>query len=120
MGKKAMLIGCNYFRTKTEINRCINGVKKMYCCLVYHYGFSEDDIKFLINRDESYTHPTGRNIRQALDELVQSAEPGDFLIIHYSEHDTHLPSETGNDDDTEYEEHIVPINFNLINSIYLL
>ncbi|KAL7606701.1 hypothetical protein Lser_V15G16209 [Lactuca serriola] len=115
MGKKAVLIGCNYAGTKAELRGCINDVKRMYRCLVDRYGFSEDDIKVLIDADESYTQPTGRNIRQALDELVQSAEPGDFLVVHYSGHGTRLPAETGDDDDTGYDECIVPSDFNLIN-----
>lgn len=119
MGKKAVLIGCNYAGTKAELRGCINDVKRMYRCLVDRYGFSEDDIKVLIDADESYTQPTGRNIRQALDELVQSAEPGDFLVVHYSGHGTRLPAETGDDDDTGYDECIVPSDFNLINGIIL-
>ncbi|KAI3764786.1 hypothetical protein L2E82_14802 [Cichorium intybus] len=87
----------------------------MYRCLVDRYGFSEDDIKVLIDADDSYTQPTGRNIRQALAELVQSAEPGDYLVVHYSGHGTRLPAETGDDDDTGYDECIVPCDFNLIN-----
>lgn len=115
MGKKAVLIGCNYAGTKAELRGCINDVKRMYRCLVDRYGFSEDDIKVLIDADDSYTQPTGRNIRQALDELVRSAEPGDYLVVHYSGHGTRLPAETGDDDDTGYDECIVPCDFNLIN-----
>ncbi|CAI9279666.1 unnamed protein product [Lactuca saligna] len=81
----------------------------------YVVGITDD----LIDGDNSYTHPTGCNIRQALDELVHSAEPGDFLIVHDSGHDTHLPAETGDDDDTGYDECIVSSDFNLINRMIL-
>ncbi|KAG8363079.1 hypothetical protein BUALT_BualtUnG0007200 [Buddleja alternifolia] len=43
-----------------------------------------------------------------MDNLVKSAEPGDFLFVHYSGHGTRLPAETGGD------ECIVPTNMNLI------
>ncbi|KAF5760986.1 putative Caspase-like domain superfamily [Helianthus annuus] len=115
MGKKAVLIGCNYAGTKAELRGCVNDVKRMYRCLVDRYGFSEDDINVLIDTDDSYTQPTGRNIRKALSDLVSSAEPGDFLFVHYSGHGTRLPAETGDDDDTGYDECIVPCDFNLIN-----
>ncbi|GAB2286591.1 Metacaspase-4 [Dionaea muscipula] len=114
MGKKAVLIGCNYEGTKAELKGCINDVTRMYQCLVDRYGFSEDDITVLIDTDPSYPQPTGKNIRQALSRLVRSAEPGDFLFVHYSGHGTRLPAETGEHDDTGYDECIVPTDMNLI------
>ncbi|XP_052206539.1 metacaspase-5-like [Diospyros lotus] len=114
MGKKAVLIGCNYTGTKAELKGCINDVRRMYACLVDRYGFSEDDIKVLIDTDDSYTQPTGRNIRRAVTDLVRSAERGDVLFVHYSGHGTRLPAETGDDDDTGYDECIVPCDMNLI------
>ncbi|KAL8033124.1 hypothetical protein ABFX02_13G141700 [Erythranthe guttata] len=114
MAKKAVMIGCNYPGTKAELKGCINDVKRMYTCLVERYGFSEDDITVLIDTDDSYTQPTGRNVRAALADLVNSAQPGDFLFVHYSGHGTRLPAETGEDDDTGYDECIVPSDMNLI------
>ncbi|XP_010260805.1 PREDICTED: metacaspase-4 [Nelumbo nucifera] len=114
MAKRALLIGCNYPGTKAQLNGCINDVKRMFRCLVDRYGFSEDDITILIDTDDSYTQPTGKNIRRAFSDLVRSAEPGDFLFVHYSGHGTRLPAETGEDDDTGYDECIVPCDMNLI------
>ncbi|KAE8677247.1 Metacaspase-4 [Hibiscus syriacus] len=114
MAKKAVLIGINYPGTKAALKGCINDVKRMYNCLVQRYGFSDEDIKVLIDTDSSYDQPTGKNIRRALNELVSSAEPGDFLFVHYSGHGTRLPAETGDDDDTGYDECIVPCDMNLI------
>lgn len=117
MAKKALLIGCNYPGTKAELKGCINDVRRMYRCLVDRYGFSEDDITVLIDTDDSYTQPTGKNIRRALSNLVRSAEAGDILFVHYSGHGTRLPAETGEDDDTGYDECIVPCDMNLITGI---
>ncbi|CAA3028938.1 metacaspase-4-like [Olea europaea var. sylvestris] len=114
MAKKAVLIGCNYPGTKAELKGCINDVRRMYKCLIERYGFSEDDIAVLIDTDDSHAQPTGRNIRKALANLVRSAETGDYLFVHYSGHGTRLPAETGEDDDTGYDECIVPTDMNLI------
>ncbi|KAI4323298.1 hypothetical protein L6164_022916 [Bauhinia variegata] len=114
MAKKAVLIGCNYPGTKAELKGCVNDVRRMYKCLINRYGFLEDDITVLIDTDKSYTKPTGKNIRSALANLVLSGKPGDVLIVHYSGHGTRLPAETGEDDDTGYDECIVPCDMNLI------
>ncbi|GAA0145289.1 hypothetical protein Leryth_010182 [Lithospermum erythrorhizon] len=114
MAKKAVLIGCNYPGTKAELKGCINDVRQMYKCLVERYGFSEDDISVLVDTDESYEQPTGKNVRRALSNLIRSAQPGDFLFVHYSGHGTRLPAETGEEDDTGYDECIVPTDMNLI------
>ncbi|KAK2654473.1 hypothetical protein Ddye_014329 [Dipteronia dyeriana] len=114
MTKKAVLIGCNYPGTKAELKGCINDVKKMHACLLERYGFSEDNITVLIDTDRSCTQPTGKNIRKTLNNLVRSARRGDVLFVHYSGHGTRLPAETGEDDDTGYDECIVPCDMNLI------
>ncbi|MQL84688.1 hypothetical protein Taro_017195 [Colocasia esculenta] len=113
-GKKAVLVGCNYPGTKAELKGCINDVRRMHRCLVERYGFADEDITVLIDTDSSYVQPTGANIRRAINQLVSAAEPGDFLFLHYSGHGTRLPAETGEQDDTGYDECIVPCDMNLI------
>ncbi|RZC50377.1 hypothetical protein C5167_018813 [Papaver somniferum] len=114
MAKRAVLVGCNYQGTKAELKGCINDVKRMYQSLVDKYGFAEEDITVLIDTDDSYIQPTGKNIRKAITDLIRSGEPGDVLFFHYSGHGTRLPAETGEDDDTGYDECIVPTDMNLI------
>lgn len=114
MAKKALLVGCNYPGTKAELKGCINDVKRMHRCLIDRFGFSEEDITVLIDTDDSYTQPTGANVRRAITDLIRSAQRGDFLFFHYSGHGTRLPAETGEDDDTGYDECIVPCDMNLI------
>ncbi|KAL5731295.1 hypothetical protein ACHQM5_004040 [Ranunculus cassubicifolius] len=114
MAKKALLVGCNYPGTAKELDGCVNDVHRMHSCLVDRFGFKEDDITILIDTDNSYTQPTGVNIRKALSDLVQSAESGGYLFFHYSGHGLRLPAETGDDDDTGYDECIVPTDWNFI------
>ncbi|KAJ4874423.1 Metacaspase-5 [Raphanus sativus] len=114
MAKKAVLIGINYPGTKAELRGCVNDVRRMHRCLVHRFGFSECNITELIDTDDSYTKPTGKNIRRALLNLVETARSGDVLVVHYSGHGTRLPAETGEDDETGYDECIVPCDMNLI------
>lgn len=113
--KRALLVGCNYPGTKAELKGCINDVMRMRRSLVERFGFAEEDIVVLIDTDEAYPLPTGANIRRAMTDLVSNAEPGDVLFFHYSGHGTRLPAETGEDDNTGYDECIVPCDMNLIN-----
>ena len=112
--KKAVLIGINYPGTDGELRGCVTDVERMAQCLIELYGFDERDINVLIDTDPGYTKPTGKNIRRALHDLVRYAQCGDILFVHYSGHGTRLPAETGEPDDTGYDECIVPSDMNLI------
>ncbi|XP_015891676.3 metacaspase-5 [Ziziphus jujuba] len=114
MRKKALLIGCNYPGTTVELKGCVNDVNQIKKCLVVRFGFSDEDITVLIDTDDSYTQPTGKNIYNVLTCLVGSAEPGDILFIHYSGHGTRFPLETGEEDETGYDECLVPCDMNFI------
>ncbi|CAA7018691.1 unnamed protein product [Microthlaspi erraticum] len=114
MVKKAVLIGINYIGTEGELLGCVNDVKRTHKSLVELFGFSEENITELIDTDLSETQPTGKNIRQALLGLVTSAKSGDVLFVHYSGHGTRLPAETGEKDDTGFDECIVPSDNNYI------
>lgn len=118
MAKKALLIGINYPGTKAELKGCINDVWRMHECLIQRFGFNEEDIVVMIDTDSSYTQPTGANIRRAIADLVRSAQPDDVLFMHYSGHGTRLPAESGEDDDTGYDECIVPCDMNLITGLF--
>ncbi|KAL0736839.1 hypothetical protein Bca4012_013049 [Brassica carinata] len=114
MVKRAVLIGINYPGTEGELRGCVNDVKRMHKCLVDRFGFSEENITELIDTDKSKIQPTGKNIRLALSELVGSASSGDVLFVHYSGHGVRLPPETDEDDNTGFDECIVPCDMNNI------
>ncbi|TVU20026.1 hypothetical protein EJB05_36213, partial [Eragrostis curvula] len=114
--KRAVLVGINYPGTKAELKGCHNDVDRMRRSLVDRFGFDESDIRVLVDADGTGARslPTGANIRRELARLVGDARPGDLLFFHYSGHGTRLPAETGQDDDTGYDECIVPCDMNLI------
>ncbi|WVZ99090.1 hypothetical protein U9M48_044440 [Paspalum notatum var. saurae] len=112
--KRALLVGINYPGTEGELKGCLNDVSRMRRCLVGRFGFDEAGIRVLADADPSTPRPTGANIRLELERLVTDARPGDALFFHYSGHGLQLPTETGEDDDTGYDECIVPCDLNLI------
>jgi hypothetical protein len=115
MGKRAVLVGCNYPATEAELAGCVNDVLRMKRSLVERFGFSEEDISILVDTDSSLgAKPTGVNIKQALHELVRGSKHGDVLFFHYSGHGVRLPVEPGDPDTTGFDECIVPCDMNLI------
>ncbi|XP_039837724.1 metacaspase-6-like [Panicum virgatum] len=112
--KRAVLVGINYPGTDGELKGCLNDVARMRRCLVDRFGFDEAGIRVLADADPSTPPPTGANIRRELERLVAGARAGDTLFFHYSGHGLQLPAESGEDDDTGYDECIVPCDLNLI------
>ncbi|KAL6619002.1 hypothetical protein ACP70R_034141 [Stipagrostis hirtigluma subsp. patula] len=112
--KRAVLVGINYAGAADELKGCHNDVARMRRCLVDRFGFDEADIRVLVDADGAAPQPTGANIRLELERLVGDARPGDTLFFHYSGHGKRLAAETGQEDDTGYDECIVPCDLNLI------
>lgn len=116
--KRAVLVGCNYPGTNEELQGCVNDVWVMHNILVQKYGFSKDNIKVLIDTDDKYPKPTGITIRRALQEIIDQSKPGDVLFFHYSGHGTRMEAEADQDDETGFDECIVPSDKNIINGMY--
>jgi hypothetical protein len=112
--KHAVLVGINYAGTKAELKGCHNDVARMRRCLIDRFGFDESDIRVLLDANGTAQRalPTGANIRRDLARL------GDLLFFHYNGHGTRLPAETRQDDDTGYDECIVPCDMNLITGVF--
>ncbi|CAK9211266.1 unnamed protein product [Sphagnum troendelagicum] len=114
MAKRALLVGCSYPGTKCELHGCANDVKRMRTTLVERFGFDESDILVMLDTDPSTPQPTGANIRSSLKKLINSVEPGDVLVFHYSGHGTQVPPESGAPGESDTEEAIVPTDMNLL------
>ncbi|XP_043719682.1 metacaspase-9 [Telopea speciosissima] len=115
-GKKrlATLVGCNYANTRNELYGCINDVLAMREVLISRFGFEPTNIQFLTDQPGSPVVPTGANILQALNKMIDQAEDGDVLYFHYSGHGTRIPK-PGHA--SLKDEAIVPCDFNLITDV---
>ncbi|KAH7441000.1 hypothetical protein KP509_03G020300, partial [Ceratopteris richardii] len=114
MVKRAVLVGCNYPGTNSELHGCVNDVTKMYKTLISGFGFRKQDITIPIDTESDYLQPTGANIKRALNKMIVSSKKEHVLFFHYSGHGTRLPLESGEEDETGYDECIVPCDMNLI------
>jgi uncharacterized caspase-like protein len=67
----------------------------MRTTLVERFGFDESDILVMLDTDPSTPQPTGANIRSSLNKLINSVQPGDALVFHYSGHGTQVREPRG-------------------------
>ncbi|PWA67584.1 putative, Caspase-like domain protein [Artemisia annua] len=114
--KFAVLVGCNYANTPNELHGCINDVLAMRQVLIDRFGFEPSNIQLLTDAPDSLIKPTGAKIMEALNHMVDEAEPGDVLYLHYSGHGTRIPSNR-RAHPSHVDEAIVPCDFNLITDL---
>ncbi|UZJ54715.1 hypothetical protein CBS101457_004035 [Exobasidium rhododendri] len=109
--RKALLIGCNYIGTRSELRGCINDVHNVQQFLRQRAGYKDDDMVVLTDdaRDPR-SIPTRQNMTAAMHWLVSGASPGDALFFHYSGHGGQAKATQGDEDDG-MNETILPVDF---------
>lgn len=80
---------------------------KEYICNVH--GFQDSNIALLLD-DGQHTEPTRDNILAAYRQIVQQAQPGDAVFLHYSGHGGKMRDDDGDEKDG-YDETLVPLDF---------
>jgi len=109
--KKALFIGINYTGTKVELKGCINDVHRIKKFLFEHYGFSEANSRTLTDDSPNPSlKPTYQNIMNSFRWLVDRAQPGDSLFLHYSGHGGSVPDTNGDEADG-FDETIIPLDY---------
>ena len=106
--KKALLIGINYVGTQSELRGCVNDVNSIKDRLILN-GFSNISTM----TDFTDKKPTKANILQEFKKLLSEAESGDLLVFGYSGHGSYT-LDRNKDENTSYDQLIVPIDFNTI------
>lgn len=83
--RKALLIGINYFGTKSQLRGCINDVKNMSTYLNGNFGYAREDMVILTDDQQNpMSQPTKQNMLRAMHWLVKDAQQNDSLFFHYS------------------------------------
>ena len=126
--RKALLIGINYFGTKSQLRGCINDVKNMSAYLNGNFGYAREDMVILTDdQQHPMSQPTRQNILRAMHWLVKDAKPNDSLFFHYSGQDLVPTPKEGQllivaghggqtkdmdgDEDDGYDEVIYPVDY---------
>lgn len=103
--KWAVIIGISKYQAGGSLWNPANDAKEMKKALVSNYGFSEDNIRLLTDRNA-----TAVAIASAIDWLVENEDVESTVILFFSGHGYRAPDADNWDDDTEidgYDELIV-------------
>ena len=96
MADKALLAGINDYAKISDLRGCLNDLQTMKGLLVNSFGFDEDNIRTLTDKEVLYD--------RIVDEfawLYEDAEEGDRLVFHFSGHGSYIDSV---DDDEAVDE----------------
>lgn len=74
--------------------------------LIKSKGFEDDDIKILVDDDESYESPNHVNVKNALSWLCKGREEGDIIFMHFSGHGTQVPCDGDDEEEDDLDEAI--------------
>jgi metacaspase-1 len=108
--KRALLVGINYIGHESGVlSGCHNDVLNMVEYIKDVHGFEEENITILLDDDE-HTSPTYANMVEAYKTLVDAAEPGDALFVHYSGHGCGIKDDESEESDGK-DEALVPIDY---------
>ncbi|KAI3675849.1 hypothetical protein L1987_85445 [Smallanthus sonchifolius] len=109
--KRAVLCGITYKGHKKKLEASVHNVKSMQQLLVNKLGFPNASIVILTEEESDRSRiPTKRNIKVALQWLVQGCQPGDSLLFYYSGHASQIPDEDGDEADG-YDEALCPLDY---------
>ena len=109
VNKNALLIGCNYIGTQSELSGCINDVENIQNKLKTQYKFNS----IVIMTDNTSKKPTKVNILDEIKVLLNNSKSGDKLFLGFSGHGTYT-KDTNGDEKDGLDEMFVPLDFNCI------
>lgn len=104
--------GINYVGSPLELSGACNDVERMREYIVKQ-GFSDASHSMRVLRDDGQPGnilPTKNNIVAALKWLVEGAEAGDSLFLHYSGHGARIRDTSGDESDG-YDEVMLPCDY---------
>ena len=106
--RRALLIGINdylYGPEDWDLRGCVNDVQMTRRMLHNRFGFPEENIKVLLDREA-----TARNIVAAIEDwLIARTAPEDIVYFHFSGHGSRISDRDGDEDDG-WDEMLCPVD----------
>ena len=114
--KRALLIGCNYANTNSQLNGCINDINNIHNFLTQQHHFKEKEITMLSDHVGAHHNelPTRSNMISAINDFVNSVPKSGrcLLFFHYSGHGSYTVDLNGDESDGR-DETIVPLDYHI-------
>lgn len=107
MKKQALLVGVNNYMNANGLQGCINDVTNVRSVIKTYFGFANEDIRVLTDE-----RATKENILIRLEKMVAAADPGDFLIFHFSGHGSQIRDRNNDELKDHMDELICPYDMN--------
>jgi hypothetical protein len=104
----ALLIGIDRYQKlglEWHLDGCAHDVAILRDTLSRRFGFEDDQITVLLNEQA-----TRKGILDAMEALVQRAEPGDEVVFFYSGHGSQQPDGEEGDEADGFDETLVPFD----------
>jgi len=113
MTQKALLIGCNYKGTASELHGCINDVKNIKQFLLTERGYKEAEIRVMTDESTDPKNiPNRDNMIEAFKWLVKANVAGSKLFLQYSGHGGQQYDSSSKPDEVDrLDETICPLDY---------
>ena len=112
--RRALLIGCNYTGTSSQLEGCVNDVKNIKNYLTTYGNFNESDITILSDQRGTIQEnlPTKKNIILAIRKFVTGLPKSGRVVLffHYSGHGSYTADINADEEDGK-DETIVPLDY---------
>ena len=103
MARRALLVGINDYRGIRDLKGCINDVGNMRHILKTYLGFSNNDIRVVVD-----SRADKQGILYRLEYMVKVAQPGDFMVFHFSGHGSQIRDRNGDELEDHLDELLCP------------
>lgn len=92
MARRALLVGINDYQSISDLRGCINDIEDMRGILKNYLGFTNNDIRVVVD-----SRATKQGILHRLDFMAKKAEPGDFMVFQFAGHGSQIRDRDGDE-----------------------
>jgi hypothetical protein len=106
MARRALLVGINDYHGLSDLRGCLSDVSNMRYILKTYLGFTNNDIRVVED-----SRATKEAILYRLNYMAKLAQPGDFMVFHFSGHGSQIRDRSGDELEDAMDELLCPADF---------